>query len=300
MAVFTITGATGSIGKEVVKNLLHSGHEVRVLSTRKELRWKKVSIFYWNPAEREIDDLALKGCDHLIHLAGASVSNRWTAQYKREINDSRVYTTKVLLDAMNRVETGPKSCVSASAIGYYGSSSSKLFIEHEPAGNDFLASVTENWERYTKMFESPSRRSVQLRIGIVLDKGAGVLGKLVPLAKAGVASPLGSGKQWTSWIHVEDLAKMFIYCAISDVVSGPYNAVASSPLSNRSFTKKICKVLRRPMIFPSVPAFALKLVLGEMATLALISQKVSNAKILKAGFVFTHEEIEPALQNILN
>ena len=130
MAVFTITGATGSIGKEVVKNLLRSGHEVRVLSTRKELRWKEVSIFYWNPAEREIDDLALKGCDHLIHLAGASVSNRWTAQYKREINDSRVYTTKVLLDAMNRVETGPKSCVSASAIGYYGSSSSKLFIEN--------------------------------------------------------------------------------------------------------------------------------------------------------------------------
>ncbi|MEC8457985.1 MAG: TIGR01777 family oxidoreductase [Bacteroidota bacterium] len=300
MGVFTVTGATGSIGKEVVKNLLSSGHEVRILSTRKELQWKGVSVFYWNPAKGEIDDLALEGSDYLIHLAGASVSKRWTPMYKRKINDSRVYTSKVLLDAINNVKKGPKSCVSASAIGYYGSSSDKVFKEHTPPANDFLASITKNWERYTRMFESYERRSVQLRIGIVLDKGAGVLGKLVPLAKAGVVSPLGSGEQWISWIHVEDLAKMFIYCAISDVASGPYNAVASTPLSNKSFTKKICKVLKRPMILPSVPAFLLKLFLGEMATLALMSQKVSNAKILKTGFVFKYEEIEPAIQNILN
>ncbi|MAZ96349.1 MAG: TIGR01777 family protein [Flavobacteriales bacterium] len=299
MAVFTITGATGSVGKEIVKHLLVMGHEVRILSTRKNLDWKGASTYFWNPSYGEIDDLALEGCDHLIHLAGASVSKRWTAPYKAEINDSRVYTSKVLLDSINRVQKGPKSCVSASAIGYYGSSQSSLFTEHTPPASDFLASVTENWERYTKMFASPERRSIQLRIGIVLDKGAGVLGKLVPLAKAGIASPLGTGKQWTSWIHVEDLAKMFVYCAISDVVSGPYNAVASTPLSNRSFTKKICKVLRRPMILPSVPAFILKLVLGEMATLALMSQKVSNAKILEAGFVFTHEDLESALHKTL-
>ena len=299
MAVFTITGATGSIGKEVIKNLLRSGHEVRVLSTRKELEWKGVYTFYWNPAEGEIDHLALEGSDYLIHLAGASVSKRWTPAHKRKINDSRVYTSKVLLDAMNNVKKGPKSCVSASAIGYYGGSSSKLLTEQAPPANDFLASVTKNWERYTRMFESYDRRSVQLRIGIVLNKGAGVLGKLVPLAQAGLASPLGSGKQWTSWIHVEDLAKMFIYCATSDVPSGAYNAVASTPLSNKSFIKKLCKVLQRPMFLPSVPAFLLKMFLGEMATLALMSQKVSNAKVLKTGFVFKHEAIEPALQSIL-
>ena len=140
------------------------------------------------------------------------------------------------------MKAGPKSCVSASAIGYYGGSSSKLLTEQAPPANDFLASVTKNWERYTRMFESYDRRSIQLRIGIVLNKGAGILGKLVPLAQAGLASPLGSGKQWTSWIHVEDLAKMFIYCATSDVSSGAYNAVASTPLSNKSFIKNLCKM----------------------------------------------------------
>lgn len=299
MSIFTVTGATGSVGKAIVTELLSQGHQVRILSTRKGFDWKGVEVFHWNPKENIIDDAALEGANHLIHLAGATVSKRWTAAYKREINDSRVYTSKVLLESLNRVSNGPSSCVSASAIGYYGTSLTEQFTENSPAASDFLASVTENWERYTQKFESPTRRSVQLRIGIVLDKGAGVLGQLVPLAKSGIASPLGSGDQWTSWIHVHDLARMFIHAATNEIESGPYNAVSSPSLSNRELTKAICKVLRRPMFLPAVPGFVLKLVLGEMATLALMSQKVGNDKITGTGFKFNFTNIEPALENLL-
>ncbi|MGB0182790.1 MAG: TIGR01777 family oxidoreductase [Schleiferiaceae bacterium] len=299
MSIFTITGATGSVGKAIVKQLLHEGHSVRILSTRKGYQWNAVEVYYWNPEQGSIDDQALEGADFLLHLAGATVSKRWTASYKRVINDSRIYTSQVLHDALKRVKKGPSCCVSASAIGYYGSSFDQKFNEEHPPADDFLASVTENWERYTKQLESPTCRSIQLRIGIVLDRGAGVLGRLVPLAKAGIASPLGKGDQWTSWIHVEDLARMFIYAATHPIDSGAYNAVSSSPLTNKEFTRAICRVLWRPMVFPPVPEMLLKLVLGEMSTLALMSQRVSNNKIISAGFRFKHVNIHAALKDLL-
>lgn len=300
MAIFTITGATGSVGKAIVKHLKAEGHEIRVLSTRKDHQWDGVDVFYWNPKENSIDDAALEGSDHLLHLAGATVSKRWTSSYKREINDSRVYTSKVLLDSLERISKGPSSCVSASAIGFYGSDLNKTFSENDPPAQDFLAAVTENWERYTQQFASEKRRSIQLRIGIVLDKGAGVLDRLLPLAKLGIASPLGSGNQWTSWIHVEDLARMFVHAATEPLENGAYNAVSSTPLTNRAFTKSICKAVRRPMFFPPVPGFVLKLVLGEMATLALMSQKVNNTKIKQTGFTFNYHEIDAALEDLVH
>lgn len=299
MAIFTITGATGSVGRAIVKQLLDAGHQVRVLTTRDQLDWPGVTSYSWNPSKGEIDLAALEGTDHLIHLAGATVSKRWTASYKQEINDSRVYTTQALINALGRIKNGPSSCVSASAIGYYGSDAQRLMKETDPAADDFLAAVTSTWEHYTKKLGSQGCRSVQLRIGIVLDKGAGVLGQLVPLAKRFVASPLGNGRQWTSWIHVEDLARMFIYAATQQIPSGPYNAVTSHPLTNKDLTKAICRALHRPMLLPPVPGFVLKLVLGEMATLALMSQKVSNQKVIAAGFQFKHQNIDEALSDLL-
>ena len=299
MAIFTITGATGSVGRAIVKQLLDAGHQVRVLTTRDQLDWPGVTSYSWNPSKGEIDLAALEGTDHLIHLAGATVSKRWTASYKQEINDSRVYTTQTLINALGRIKNGPSSCVSASAIGYYGSDTQRLMKETDPAADDFLAAVTSTWEHYTQKLGSQGSRSVQLRIGIVLDKGAGVLGQLVPLAKRFVASPLGNGRQWTSWIHVEDLARMFIYAATQQIPSGPYNAVTSHPLTNKDLTKAICRALHRPMLLPPVPGFVLKLVLGEMATLALMSQKVSNQKVIAAGFQFKHQNIDEALSDLL-
>lgn len=299
MAIFTITGATGSVGRAIVKQLLDSGHQVRVLTTRDQLDWPGVTAYSWNPSKGEIDVAALEGTDHLIHLAGATVSKRWTAAYKQEINDSRVYTTQTLINALGRIQNGPSSCVSASAIGFYGSDAQRLMKETNPAADDFLAAVTSTWEHYTKKLGSQGCRSVQLRIGIVLDKGAGVLGQLVPLAKRFVASPLGNGRQWTSWIHVEDLARLFIYAATQQIPSGPYNAVTSHPLTNKDLTKAICRALHRPMLLPPVPGFVLKLVLGEMATLALMSQKVCNEKVIAAGFQFKHEHIDEALNDLL-
>ena len=300
MAIFTVTGATGSVGKAIVQELLAAGHDVRVLSTRKTLDWPEVEVFHWNPAKNQIDTSALEGCNHLIHLAGATVSKRWTLKYKQAINDSRVYATQTLIDGLQKVQSGPSSVVSASAIGYYGSDFQKTFHETDPAADDFLAAVTQTWESYTAKFAQENRRSVQLRIGIVLDRGAGVLGQLVPLAKWGIASPLGTGRQWTSWIHVQDLARMFIHAATQNIPSGPYNAVASTPVTNKVFTKALCSVLRRPMILPAVPGFVLKLILGEMATLAIMSQKVSNLKIQNEGFECIHDDLHEALKDALS
>lgn len=300
MAIFTITGATGSVGRAIVGVLHAEGHDVRVLSTRKQLEWSGVETYTWNPSKGEIDLAALEGADHLIHLAGATVSKRWTARYKQEINDSRVYTTQTLINGLQKVKNGPSSCVSASAIGIYGSDADREMTENDAAAVDFLASVTSTWEHYTSKLASDNRRSIQLRIGIVLDKGAGVLGQLVPLAKMFVASPLGNGQQWTSWIHVQDLARMFIHAAVNELPSGAYNAVSTTPVSNKTLTKAICKALKRPMFLPPVPGFMLKLVLGEMATLALMSQKVSNAKITATGFEFNYDQLDGALTDLLS
>ena len=260
MAIFTITGATGSVGQAIVNQLLEENHSVRVLSTRKDLTMDGIEVYSWNTDYGTIDLAALEGADHLIHLAGATVSQRWTPKYKQAIMDSRVQGTQLLIDALQKINKGPSSVVSASAVGIYGSDFNNELTETSPAADDFLAAVTKIWESYTQKFESNNCRSVQLRIGIVLDQGAGVLGQLEPFVKWGIASPLGSGKQWTSWIHVEDLARMFLFAATQHP-PGPYNAVGPEPLTNKVFTKQLCRALNRPMLFPAVPGFALKLIL---------------------------------------
>ena len=298
MAVFTITGATGSVGRAIIQTLQKQSHEIRVLSTRKSVEINGVSTFYWNPANNEIDHDALIGSDYLIHLAGATVSKRWTAAYKKQIMDSRVEGTQLLLSAMRRLKTPLKAVISASAIGYYGSDLERLMKEEDVPSDDYLAAVTKTWESYTKKFESKQTRSIQLRIGIVLDTGAGVLGRLEPLAKFGLAAPLGSGKQWSSWIHVEDLARMFVYAATQSLVSGPYNAVAPAPVTNKQLTKALCRVNKRPMLPIGVPSLVLKAMLGQMATLALMSQKVSAEKIVATGFSFKYDSVVKALKAI--
>ena len=298
MAVFTITGATGSVGRAIIRTLQSQSHEIRVLSTRKSVEINGVSTFYWNPANNEIDENALIGADFLIHLAGATVSKRWTPAYKKLIVDSRVNGTQLLLSATRRLKTPLKAVISASAIGYYGSDLERLMTETDAPADDYLAAVTKTWESYTKKFESTQTRSIQLRIGIVLDPGAGVLGRLEPLVKFGLAAPLGTGKQWSSWIHVEDLARMFVYAATQSLASGPYNAVAPAPVTNKQLTKALCSVNKRPMLPLGVPPLVLKVILGQMATLALMSQKVSAEKIVGSGFSFKYESIQKAFNAI--
>jgi uncharacterized protein (TIGR01777 family) len=298
MAIFTLTGATGSVGRAIVAELLKQKQTVRILSTRENLNWPETSTYLWNPDKGIIDPAALEGCDHLIHLAGATVSKRWTPAYKQAIMDSRVRSTQLLLDTLSKVKSGPSTVVSASAIGYYGSDFERVMIETDPPADDFLAAVTRTWEAYTQKFQTVAATSIQLRIGIVLDRGASVLGQLEPLAKWGLASPLGNGKQWTSWIHVEDLARMFIHASTGNLASGAYNAVAPAPLTNKDFTKALCNAMHRPMILPAAPAFALKAVLGEMATLALMSQRVSCEKIVDTGFEFNFPTLNLAFAQL--
>lgn len=298
MAVFTITGATGSVGKAIVRHLKKGSHEIRVLSTRRSLDISGVSSYYWNPATNEIDADALIGADYLIHLAGATVSKRWTPAYKKLIMDSRVNGTQLLMSAVNTLKTPLKAVISASAIGYYGSHFERTMTEEDAPADDYLAAVTKTWESYTQKFKSAHTRSIQLRIGIVLDRGAGVLGRLEPLVKFGLAAPLGSGKQWSSWIHIDDLARMFVFAATQSLSSGAYNAVAPTPVTNMQLTKELCKVKKRFMLPIGVPPFVLKAMLGQMATLALMSQKVSADKIVAQDFQFSHSSITEALHAI--
>lgn len=300
MSLFVVTGATGSVGKAIVKELLVQGHQIRILSTRLSYKQEGCEVKHWDPMQGKIAPGALEGADYLIHLAGATVSKRWTASYKQLINTSRVQSTQVLIDELERTKNGPKVCVSASAIGYYGSDFDRTMVETDPPADDFLAAVTQEWERYTQKLSTGGRTSIQLRIGIVLDLNAGVLGQLLPITKLGLASPLGSGKQWSSWIHVKDLARMFIHAATKDIPSGAYNAVGDQPVTNATLTKMLAKAVNRPAFLPAVPGFLLKLMLGEMATLALMSQKVNNQKIKDTGFKFEFENLSDALKDLLD
>ena len=243
MAIFTITGATGSVGQAIVNQLLKENHSVRVLSTREGLSMEGIEVYTWNTDQGTIDLASLEGANHLIHLAGATVNKRWTPKYKQAIMDSRVQGTQLLIDALQKVKNGPSSVVSASAIGIYGSDFHNELDETSPKADDFLASVTRTWESYTQKFESNSCRSVQLRIGIVLDQGAGVLGQLEPLAKWGIASPLGSGEQWTSCLQElltvksDDVqGRTRIYEAI---VKGDNNLEAGTPESFNVLIKEM-------------------------------------------------------------
>lgn len=291
-----VTGATGFVGRQLVKLLIENNHEVRILSTRKNATLAGATAFYWQPNHFEMDESALEGVESIIHLAGATVSKRWTIAYKQEIFDSRTRTGETLFRALAKQKARTaKSLISASAVGYYPSSLTQEYVETNSPANDFLGQVCQHWEAASDKFTQLNMRVAKLRIGIVLGREGGVLAQLEPVTKLGLGAPLGNGKQWMSWIHVEDLCRLFLFAAENQAVSGPLNAGGAAPLSNRALSKALAKKLKRPFFAPAIPAFALKLALGEMATIALMSQKVSDAKTKSLGFEYRYKTIETAL-----
>lgn len=294
-----ITGASGLIGKRLTELLLQKGHQVSHLGRKKSNG--SVPSYVWDVKRGTIDINALKGIDTIIHLAGAGIADKpWTKERKREILESRTQSTQLLHKTLQQNPNSVKAFISASAIGYYGfEASDNTFTENSEAGIDFLASVTRQWEEEVEKLKTLSLRVAKIRIGIVLSTEGGALKPMLLPIKYFVGSPLGSGKQWMSWIHMDDLCAMFIHIAENEKLDGVYNATSPTAATNAEFTKAVAAVLKRPIWLPKVPEFVLTILLGEMASLITQGSKVASKKIQESGFVFQYPTLEGALENLL-
>lgn len=296
-----ISGATGLVGKILVKQALLEGHKIHFLTTQKS---KLQSIegakgFYWNPNTNQIDVSCFDGVDTLIHLAGATVSKLWTKKYKQEILESRLLTTQLLVESLHNTNHQVKTVVSASAVGIYPSSLDKIHKEDDPSfPNSFMQKVVLDWEGTVDRFSDLEIKVSKLRIGLVLAKDGGVLATLKIPTKFGIGAAFGNGKQWQSWIHIADLATLFLRAA-TDKWEGVFNAVAPEVISQNQFIKQIAKSINRPFFMPPIPKFLLQILVGEMSTLVLNSHNVSAKKVQEKGFKYQFSTLQKACENLL-
>jgi len=295
-----ITGASGLIGKNLIKKMLDRGYSINFFTTQKNKinSIKNCNGFYWNPSRGNIDLKAFEGVSQLIHLAGASISKPWTKSYKNKIIDSRVLSSQIIYNSLVDINYRLDGIVSASAIGGYLSSNEKIYKESDSLStNTFLGRVVSKWEHSVDELEIHSERLTKFRIGLVLSDKGGFLSKLIIPIKFGLGSAFGDGNQWQSWIHIDDLCELIIY-SIEKNYHGIYNAVSNNPLTQNSLIKKIGKEINRPIFFPNIPGFVLKLFLGERSQLIMDSHKVSSDKIIKSGFKFKYNHFEDAIKNL--
>ncbi|WP_258103071.1 TIGR01777 family oxidoreductase [Marinoscillum sp. MHG1-6] len=297
MGRILITGASGLVGKPLSWNLIRFGHHVVHLSRRKRPT-SPFETFLWNPEEGFIDEKAFEGVNHIIHLAGAGVADkRWTTKRKKEILESRVGSTELLFDYVEKLDLKLRSYISASAIGLYGDTGDEWVDEDTPPGKDFLAQVVKDWEGAADMFSSRTRVA-KVRIGIVLSENGGALTEIAKPVKLFVGAPLGNGKQYLSWIHIKDLVGIFQHI-LDENLEGPFNAVAPQPATNKELTQAIANALNKPLMMPNVPSFVMKSLLGEMASMVLSGSKVSAKKILSQGYEFQYAELQKAVNDLL-
>lgn len=296
-----ITGATGLIGQEIVKLCHEKDIKVNYLTTSKSkiVQEENYKGFYWNPKAKEIDADCFKGVDTIVHLAGATVSKRWTPSYKKEILSSRTETTALLVNTLKELTHTVKQVVSASAIGIYPDSLINYYDEsHNEISSSFLGQVVSVWEQASDEFLKLNITVSKIRIGLVLSNKGGALMEIVKPIKFGLGAAFGNGKQWQSWIHIHDLANLFLY-VLQNNLSGVFDGVAPNPTSNSELTKTAASVLHKPLFMPNIPKFFMKLILGEMHILLFESQRVSSKKIADTGFLFKFNYLEPALKNLL-
>ncbi|MDT0678159.1 TIGR01777 family oxidoreductase [Autumnicola musiva] len=296
-----ITGATGLIGSHVTRLCHENGIEVNYLTTSKSKIEKKDKYkgFYWNPYDREMDLKSLEGVSAIINLVGASIAKPWTKSHKKAIMDSRTETAKLLFDVLSKNDHSVDHFISASAIGIYPSSKDKLYFEDETGVDDsFAGRVVVKWESAVNNFQDIGIDVTKIRIGLVLAEEGGMLEKLKQPVGFNVGAPLGSGKQWQSWIHIEDLARIFLH-ALENDLAGTYNAVAPNPVTNKELVKCVAKNMGKSVWLPNVPAVVIKTMAGEMGRLILSSQLVSNKKIESTGFHFRYTHLSNALQDLL-
>lgn len=295
-----VSGSTGLVGSEVVTALSTAGHEVVRLVRRVPLPGE-TAVLRWDPVKREVDAARLEEFDAVLHLAGENVgSGRWTAARKAAIRDSRVNGTRFLCDILAGLARPPKTLVCASAIGIYGDRGEDALTEESPAGAGFLPEVCREWEAASAPAARKGIRVVALRIGMVLSPKGGALARMLPLFRAGLGGVIGGGRQYVSWVALDDLPLIFLHALQCGDLSGPVNAVAPRPVTNREFTKALGKALSRPTPLP-VPAFALRLAVGrEMAdALLLASARVLPRRLEETGYPFRYPELPAALRHIL-
>jgi hypothetical protein len=291
-----LTGATGFIGRRLIERLLDCGHALRLLG-RKPFGSLPFSSWDAGGADPPPEE-SLRETEAVIHLAGEPVAQRWTQEAKRRIRASRVEGTRRLVEALAALPQRAGVLISASASGIYGARGDDILTESTPPGGGFLAEVCLEWERAAAGAEALGLRVIRLRIGTVLGRGGGALARLLRPFKAGLGGRLGNGRQWMSWIHLDDLVELIRFAAESPGLRGPVNAVAPNPVTNADFTRQLAAVLRRPAALP-VPAFTLRAVFGEMASVLLDSQRVAPEAALAAGFDFRYPELGLALKELL-
>ena len=299
MSIVLITGGTGLIGTALTKALVASGYQVRHLSRSAGER-NGVRAYRWDIGKKEVDQAALEGVDHIIHLAGAGIADkRWTAARVQELIDSRAQSALILLHATQQVGTAVRSFISAAGINYYGAVTGEhRYSETDPAGVDTIGSISVEWEAAVKQW-SQVCRVVRLRTPVVLARNGGALTKLAAPVRLGLGAPLGSGKQWMPWVHLDDLVAVYLKALEDDAMNGAYNACAPEDATNAEMMKTVAKVLGRPFFLPPVPGFLIKLALGDLASILLEGSRASNAKLLATGFEFKHPQLREALDDVL-
>ena len=297
-----VTGGTGFIGKRVCDTLQENEYGVTVLSRDPERAKTKLQsideIYTWNPETEQLPSEATSDLHAVIHLAGESIAGRWNAKKKQRIRDSRILSTQNLVSSLASTEAKPEVLVCASAIGFYGATGDDSFTEESAKGTDFLAEVCQEWEAEGQKASELGIRVVHVRIGLVLGIGGGILEQVLPPFKIGAGGKLGSGKQWMSWIHIDDVVGIIMHSLESEDVQGALNATAPNPVRNIEFTKTLGSVLRKPAIFP-VPAFGLHLLMGEFAEFVMLSQNVLPDRTEASGYEFQYPMLEFALEDLL-
>ncbi len=305
MQTIVITGGTGLVGKSLTNALLDRGYLIIILSRNKNAKESSKNLRYarWNVKKQEIDVEALQEADHIIHLAGAGVvDKKWTDVYKKEIRESRTESSKLIINALKNNANKVQTVVSASAIGWYGADTEpiKPFVETDPSDNSFLGQTCKLWEQSIEPVTALGKRLVKLRIGIVLSNDGGALPEFKKPMRLGTAAILGSGKQMVSWIHIDDLCRIFITAIENKSMQGSYNAVASKPITNKELTLTLAKAMKSNFYIPVyVPAFVLKIMMGQRSIEVLKSTTVSCKKILATGFEFEFNDIDAAVYNLV-
>jgi uncharacterized protein len=296
-----MTGGTGFVGKQLNSRFLQEGNEVTILT--RSLKGsvptpKGISYLLGDPTQKGPWQEAIPGHDVIINLAGASIFSKWSDEYKKLIRDSRVFTTRNIIEGIPSKPDQQVTFFSTSAVGFYGFHGDEELDEGSPPGNDFLARLAIEWEAEAFKAREKGARVVITRFGIVLGEKGGALGQMIPLFKKLIGGPIGSGRQWFSWVHIQDLAEAFVFLMKHPEISGPVNVCAPHPVKNKDLAKALGKALHRPSFMPT-PAFMIRLVLGEFGSVLLEGQRVLPRQLLKQGFTFQYPDIDRALQNIL-
>jgi hypothetical protein len=293
-----ITGASGLIGRRLLKILAADGHSLQVLSRHAGTNLPPgVRLSVWDSGRGAPPAESLQDVDAVVHLAGEPVAQRWTTHVRQTIRESRITGTRNLVQTLARLPHKPQVLVCASAVGYYGSRGDEILNESSAPGGDYLAQLCVDWEKEAQAAEASGIRVVRVRTGLVLDARGGALPRMLPPFRLGLGGKLGNGQHWMSWIHLEDLGALFQF-ALANPVSGPLNGVAPNPVINAEFTRALASAVHRPAIFP-MPAFALRALFGEMSEVLLASQRALPQAAEAAGFRFRYPELAPALAAVL-